>query len=303
MPSPSAWPILKPTRRLFRSAMIFPSNSQLFTTTSIGQNVLSTCSSAANSSRGRVARGLVLSQYVRANVLLAHRLQRGEPAAAISDCSPGSTPPENTKPKHLLMNLCMIDYWFGVAHHDSGNHGEAERHWSRAARQKATFSRCRCKLFPKTLGRALALERLGCEHICLHVFLATLDYSAHLQGGPRRSTTSPLPCCDFSSMSSARRCTITARFLEAQARLGLGEKAKDSACSKKSSPWTMPTLAQSSAPVPEEIETHTPPLPVSPQSSLATRSAASTLHCPGVAAGRVGYDGVVIGMAVVFDQS
>ena len=85
--------------------------------------------------------GLVLSQYVRANVLLAHRsLQGGEPTPAIASLLAAAHPPENlSEAKHLLMNLSMIDYWLGVAHHDAGNRGEAEHHWVRAACQKGDF--------------------------------------------------------------------------------------------------------------------------------------------------------------------
>jgi tetratricopeptide (TPR) repeat protein len=66
--------------------------------------------------------GLVLSQYVRANILLAHRLlQKGEPSLAIAQLNAASHPPENlSEAKHLLMNFSMIDYWLGVAAIDFG---------------------------------------------------------------------------------------------------------------------------------------------------------------------------------------
>ena len=174
--------------------------------------------------------GLVLSQYVRANVLLAHRsLQRGEPTAAIARLLAASNPPENlSEAKHLLMNLSMIDYWFGVAHHDAGNHGEAERHWSRAARQKGDFQQMQVQAVSEnTYWSALALSRLGREQDALDAFRAILDYSAHLQRQTPKIDyfATSLPAMLLFDEDLARRQTITARFLEAQARLGLGEKA------------------------------------------------------------------------------
>jgi hypothetical protein len=174
--------------------------------------------------------GLVLSQYVRANVLLAHRsLQRGEPAAAIARLLAASNPPENiSEAKHLLMNLSMIDYWFGVAHLDAGNHREAEHHWTRAARQKGDFQQMQVQAVSEnTYWSALALGRLGCEQDALHAFRAILDYSAHFQ---HQTPTidyfaTSLPAMLLFDEDLARRQIITSRFLEAQARLGLGEKS------------------------------------------------------------------------------
>ncbi len=175
--------------------------------------------------------GLVLSQYVRANVLLAHRsLQRGEPAAAIASLLAASNPPENlSEAKHLLMNLSMIDYWLGVAHHDAGNHCEAERHWTRAARQKGDFQQmqvrsCLRKHLLERPGPAPSRPRAGCPRRLSARFSTTppifngrrpkIDYFA-----------TSLPAMLLFDEDLARRQTITARFLEAQARLGLGEEA------------------------------------------------------------------------------
>jgi tetratricopeptide (TPR) repeat protein len=175
--------------------------------------------------------GLVLSQYVRANVLLAHRsLQRGEPTAAIASLFSASNPPENlSEAKHLLMNLSMIDYWFGVAHHDAGNHREAERYWSRAAHQKGDFQQMQVQAVSENnYWSALALSRLGCEQDALHAFRAILDYSAHLQLQTPKIDyfATSLPAMLLFDEDLVRRQTITARFLEAQARLGLGDEAE-----------------------------------------------------------------------------
>ena len=174
--------------------------------------------------------GLVLSQYVRANMLLAQRfLQCGEPASAIASLVAASLPPLNlSEAKHLLMNLSMIDYWLGVAHHEAGNRCEAERHWTRAARQKGDFQQMQIQAVSEnTYWSALALRRLGCEQDALHAFRAILDYSAHLQRQTPKIDyfATSLPAMLLFDEDLARRQTITARYLEAQARLGLDEEA------------------------------------------------------------------------------
>jgi tetratricopeptide (TPR) repeat protein len=174
--------------------------------------------------------GLVLSQYVRANVLLAHHsLHGGKPAAAIASLLAASNPPESlSEAKHLLMNLSMIDYWLGTAHHDGGDHCEAKRHWTRAARQKGDFQQMQVQAISEnTYWSALALRRLGCEQDALHAFRAILDYSAHLQRHTPKIDyfATSLPAMLLFDEDLARRQTVTARFLEAQARLGLGEQS------------------------------------------------------------------------------
>jgi tetratricopeptide (TPR) repeat protein len=174
--------------------------------------------------------GLVLSQYVRANVLLAHRsLHCGEPAAAIASLLIASNPPQNlSESKHLLMNLSMIDYWLGVAHHDAGNRREAERNWTGATRQKGDFQQMQVQAVSEnSYWSALALRHLGCEQDALHAFRAILDYSAHLQRQTPKIDyfATSLPAMLLFDEDLARRQTITSRFLEAQARLGLGEQA------------------------------------------------------------------------------
>ena len=175
--------------------------------------------------------GLVLSQYVRANVLLAHRsLQDREWGAAIACLLRASNPPENlSEAKHVLMNHSMVDYWLGVAHHDAGTPREAERHWIRAARQKGDFQQMRVQTVSEnTYWSALALRRLGYEQDALKAFRSILDYVAHLQTQTPKIDyfATSLPAMLLFDEDLALRQTITARFLEAQAQLGLGEEAE-----------------------------------------------------------------------------
>lgn len=73
----------------------------------------------------------------------------------------------------------------------------------------------------------MALRRLGCEQDALHAFRAILDYSANLQRQTAKIDyfATSLPAMLLFDEDLARRQNITARFLEAQARLGLGEQA------------------------------------------------------------------------------
>ena len=175
--------------------------------------------------------GLVLSQYVRAHVLLAHRsLQRREHPDAIASLVAASNPPENlSEAKHLLMNLSMIDYWLGVAHHDAGNRGEAERHWTLAARQRGDFQQMQTRsVSENTYWSACALRRLGREQDALDAFRRILDYAAELERQTPKIDyfATSLPAMLLFDEDIELRQTITARFLEAQARLGLNEEAE-----------------------------------------------------------------------------
>ena len=175
--------------------------------------------------------GLVLSQYVRANVLLAHRsVQCAEPSPAIASLLAASNPPKNlSEAKHLLMNLSMIDFWLGMAHCDAGNRCEAERHWTRAAGQKGDFQQMETKTVSEnTYWSACALRRLGREQDALDAFRTILEYSAQLQRETPKIDyfATSLPAMLLFDEDLGRRQTITARFLEAQARFGLNEAAE-----------------------------------------------------------------------------
>ncbi|HEY1803130.1 MAG TPA: tetratricopeptide repeat protein, partial [Terracidiphilus sp.] len=173
--------------------------------------------------------GLVLDQYVRANVLLAHgALQRREPASAIANLIAASNPPQNlSEAKHLLMNLSLIDYWLGVAHRDAGDRDEAERYWTRAANQKGDFQQMQARIVSEnTHWGACALRCLGREKESFDVFHSILEYSAQLQHRPPKIDyfATSLPTMLLFDEDLASRQTITASFLKAQALFGLGDE-------------------------------------------------------------------------------
>jgi hypothetical protein len=128
--------------------------------------------------------GLVLSEYVRANVPLVHRLlQRGDPGSAIARVVAASRLPQNLgEAKQVLMNVSIIDCWLGVAHHDVGDGCNAKYHRTRATFQRKDFQRMQpMPVSENTYCSVLALRRLGREQEALHVFEKILAYSMHLE--------------------------------------------------------------------------------------------------------------------------
>jgi len=174
--------------------------------------------------------GLVLSEYVRANVLLAiHCLHNRLPEPALEYLQAARNPPHNlAEAKHLLMNLSMIDYWLGEAYAAVGNPGAASAHWHRAASTRGDFQQMQVQpVSETTYWSALALRRLGREDEARGIFEHIRDYA--------RALDSQIPKIDYFATSLPamllfdedlkKRQTITARFLEAQALLGLGNKS------------------------------------------------------------------------------
>src|SRR6202453_716468 len=85
--------------------------------------------------------GLVLTQFVRANLLLGQKaLAAKDPSTAISRFEAAWNLPESIgEAKHLLMNLSMIDYWLGVAHVANQDNAQAILRWEHAAKHRGDF--------------------------------------------------------------------------------------------------------------------------------------------------------------------
>ena len=172
--------------------------------------------------------GLVLSEYVRANVLLAERAleaHHAEPALALLESA--SHPPANlSEARHLLMNLAMIDYWLGAACAELGDNDRSQYHWSRAADQRGDFQDMQVKTVSETTyWSAMAMLKLQRKDEAVSLFHQILEYSRELdrrEPGIDYFATS-LPAMLLFDEDLKARQTTTARFLEAQAQLGLGE--------------------------------------------------------------------------------
>jgi tetratricopeptide (TPR) repeat protein len=175
--------------------------------------------------------GLVLSQYVRAYILLAQRaLHAGDAQGALQSLQAAWNPPHSlSEAKHLLMNLSMIDYWLGVAYAEGGDQEKAVAHWERAANQKGDFQQMQVQSISETTyWSAMALRKLHREQDAAALFHRIFDYARSLEGQTPKIDyfATSLPAMLLFDEDLKERQTITARFLQAQAMLGLGEEQK-----------------------------------------------------------------------------
>jgi tetratricopeptide (TPR) repeat protein len=175
--------------------------------------------------------GLVLAQFVRANLLLGQRaLAEREPKAAIRRFESAWNLPESLgEAKHLLMNLSMIDYWLGAAYAASRDDNQAILHWEDAAMVRADFQQMQVhSISDTTYWRGKALARLGRKDEARKVFQEIYDYSLKLEGQPSQIDyfATSLPTMLLFEEDLDLRQKISARFLRAQALLGLGRASE-----------------------------------------------------------------------------
>ena len=174
--------------------------------------------------------GLVLGQYVRANVLLAQQaIAASDARAAIEHLSCASNPPRNlSEAKHPLMNLSMIDFWLGEASSASGDPVSAAMHWERAAQQKGDFQQMQVQQVSEmTYWTAMALRRLGREAQATALFRSVRDHALALERAVPTIDyfATSLPTMLLFEESLADRQKINALFLQAQVALGLGDQS------------------------------------------------------------------------------
>jgi tetratricopeptide (TPR) repeat protein len=175
--------------------------------------------------------GLVLSQYVRANLLLGQRaFDARDNAKALRFFQGAWNPPQSlSEAKHLLMNLSMVDYWLGVAYAENGEQQRASHHWEHAARYQGDFQQMQVQsVSDMTYWSAMALRRLSREQEAQDIFRKIYDYSLALeQQTPKIDYfATSLPAMLLFEEDLQARQMITALFLRAQALLGFGEQQK-----------------------------------------------------------------------------
>ncbi|QHN03601.1 DUF5107 domain-containing protein [Granulicella sp. WH15] len=175
--------------------------------------------------------GLVLSQYVRANLLLGQKaLTAGDPTEATLRFEAAWNPPQSiSEAKHLLMNLSMIDYWLGVSFDANQDRERAVLHWRRAAKHRGDFQQMQVHAISEnTYWSALALSSLGLEEEARELFQQIYDYSIELESQTPKIDyfATSLPAMLLFDEDMIRRQEITAKFLRAQALFGLGRADK-----------------------------------------------------------------------------
>jgi tetratricopeptide (TPR) repeat protein len=174
--------------------------------------------------------GMALGQHVRTNLLIGRAaLAAGDFSAACVRFLGALDAPENLgEAKHLLANQSDVHFWIGEAFAAAGNRHAGREHWTMAARFRGDFQGMKVREFSEmTYYSALALQRLGRRGAAQKLLRDLLGYARGLARTPARidyfATSLPTMLL-FDDDLDARQLTI-ARFLEAQARLGLGERS------------------------------------------------------------------------------
>lgn len=175
--------------------------------------------------------GLVLAQYVRAQLLLGQEaLDAGDAAAALDQFESALRLPENlSEARHLLANQSDIFYWMGEANRRLGRNDAATAWWQRAAREKGDFQQMSVlDVSDMTFWSGLALQRLGEIQDAAAVFQRIYDHSLDLEAAEPRIDyfATSLPAMLLFEDDLFRRKQINALFLRAQAAAGLGRSSE-----------------------------------------------------------------------------
>jgi tetratricopeptide (TPR) repeat protein len=174
--------------------------------------------------------GAVLGQHVRTHLKLGRAaLAAGKPREAAGLFLVALAAPDNLgEARHLLANASDIHFWLGEALAATGDAARARECWTRAATFKGDFQEMSVRAFSEmTYYSALAWQRLGQKARATKLLRALLGHARKLARTPAAidyfATSLPTMLL-FNDDLTARQRT-TALFLEAQARLGLGQTA------------------------------------------------------------------------------
>jgi tetratricopeptide (TPR) repeat protein len=175
--------------------------------------------------------GTVLSQYVRANLLIGRSaLRAGDAEGALRSFTSAANPPESLgETFHLLANRSAIDYWLGEACAQLARTSEAQRHWERAAGAGGDpLQRKESSITEMTYWSALALRRLGREEEARSLLNEIMQHAQQLESQPPSIDyfATSLPAMLLFEEDRRQTQDQTARLLKAQAFLGLGSKER-----------------------------------------------------------------------------
>ena len=175
--------------------------------------------------------GLVLDEFTRSSILLAHReLAMGHAASALTLLQQALDPPESLgERRHLLANLSLLLYWLGRASLQAGDTPQAHIYWEQAAQHIGDFQQMAVQsVSSMTYWSARSLQALG-RHEAASALLETIErFAAKLLASPAAIDyfATSLPTMLLFHDDLQERQTIAARFLQAQASLGLGHTAE-----------------------------------------------------------------------------
>jgi len=172
-----------------------------------------------------------LGQWTRSRLLLGREaLAQGDPARARDHFESALTAPPNLgEARHLLANQSDLHYWLGRALAALGDSKRAREHWRAAATFRGDFQEMRVRAFSEmTYYSALAWGELGRKIKSKKLFRDLLAYARKLKASEARIDyfATSLPTMLLFEDDLQFRQETTALFLEAQARLGLGQMSR-----------------------------------------------------------------------------
>jgi tetratricopeptide (TPR) repeat protein len=172
-----------------------------------------------------------LGQHVRAQLALGREaLSHHDFPCAVNHFAAALTTPLNLgEAKHLLANQSDIHYWLGCGFAEMGEKASARRHWLAAATFTGDFQEMSVRAFSElTYYSARAWEKLGQRAKAKKLFRDLLAYAQKLQRTEARIDyfATSLPTMLIFDDDLQSRQETTALFLQAQAQLGLGQRAK-----------------------------------------------------------------------------
>lgn len=174
--------------------------------------------------------GQALGLHTRANLALGRAaLARGDAREARRLFEFALSAPGNLgEARHLLANASDIRYWLGRACDALGDKAAAREHWTAAAEFRGDFQDMSVRAFSEmTYYSALSLTALGRKAESRKLLKGLLAYAKDLGKTAAKidyfATSLPTMLLFEADIQATRE--TTALFLEAQARLGLGETA------------------------------------------------------------------------------
>jgi tetratricopeptide (TPR) repeat protein len=175
--------------------------------------------------------GQAMGQHVRSQLLSGREaLARGDFTCAIKHFEHALTSPENLgEAKHLLANQSDILFWLGEARAAAGDRAGARVVWTTAATFKGDFQDMSVRAFSEmTYFSALAWERLGKKPKAIRLLTDLQAYARTLEKQTAKidyfATSLPTMLLFDADIQAVQ--VTAARFLQAQALLGLGQKTK-----------------------------------------------------------------------------
>ena len=175
--------------------------------------------------------GAALGQHVRTQLALGRQAlaERDHARAARHFAAALKAPSNLGEAKHLLANQSDMHYWLGLALEGLGEKKAAREHWQAAASFLGDFQEMSAQKFSElTYFSACALKKLGRPAQAETLLRDLLAHAKMLQKQTARIDyfATSLPAMLLFEDDLQLRQEIRARFLQAQAWLGLGQAAK-----------------------------------------------------------------------------